>query len=44
MFVYAPGLAAVALAPVPVALLLAKAAGRRVARTNDRTPASQTRT
>jgi ATP-binding cassette, subfamily B, multidrug efflux pump len=31
MFIYAPGLAAAALAPVPLALLLAKAAGRRVA-------------
>jgi ATP-binding cassette, subfamily B, multidrug efflux pump len=31
MFVYAPGLAAAALAPVPVALVLAKMAGRRVA-------------
>jgi ATP-binding cassette, subfamily B, multidrug efflux pump len=31
MFVYAPGLAAAALAPVPVALVLAKASGRIVA-------------
>jgi ABC-type multidrug transport system fused ATPase/permease subunit len=31
MFIYAPGLAAAALAPVPFALWLAKAAGRRVA-------------
>jgi ATP-binding cassette, subfamily B, multidrug efflux pump len=31
MFVYAPGLAAAALAPVPAALVLAKMAGRRVA-------------
>jgi ABC-type multidrug transport system fused ATPase/permease subunit len=31
MFLYAPGLAAVALAPVPFALLLAKVAGRLVA-------------
>lgn len=31
MFIYAPGLAAIALAPVPLALWLAKAAGRRVA-------------
>lgn len=36
MFVYAPGLAAVALAPVPAALLIAKLAGRVVAaRTTD---------
>jgi len=36
MFIYAPGLAAVALAPVPVALLIAKLAGRIVAaRTTD---------
>lgn len=36
MFAYAPGLAAVALAPVPVALLVAKWAGRLVAaRTTD---------